>query len=210
MFVFIKIMMTESHPCSTNFLNTQTFLQIMTWKILSDTPDLKLLEKKKGDLNIRIEARLTREKKWDIYKIYVGKSMPNLVEEYHAQTGSEAEQLISSLKKKELTLEQIREMQKTQIVLRREFNEVNVEKWVVSVSRLPAGAVFVRYYDPITVDIILDERYASIESSILREAYTTLGIEDEGKDQTIYYYTRKSRAEKKPTIVGKIEFGIAR
>ena len=99
----------------------------MTWKILSDTPDLKLLEKKKGDLNIRIEARLTREKKWDIYKIYVGKSMPNLVEEYHAQTGSEAEQLISSLKKKELTLEQIREMQKTQIVLRREFNEVNVE-----------------------------------------------------------------------------------
>jgi len=182
----------------------------MTWKILSDTPDLKLLEKKKRDLNIRIEARITAERKWSIYKIYFGKSMPNLVEEYHAQTDSEAQELIISLKKKELTLEQIREMQKTQILLRREFNEVNVEKWSVTVNRLPAGVIFVRYYDPIAIDILLDERYAPLESSILKETYTTLGIEGEGKDQTIYYYTRKSRSEKKPMIVGKIAFDIAR
>ena len=65
----------------------------MVWKKLSQTEDLISFEKKKKNLNIRIECRLNN-KKWEIFKTYSDGTKSSFIEEYQADTKEEALDLV--------------------------------------------------------------------------------------------------------------------
>lgn len=194
----------------------------MDWKIVSNTHDLILLEKKGKNRSIRIEARLNKDKSWNIYKIYFDNNSKNkatnFVEEYNAQNSAEARRLVDSLKSgKELTISEIQKIksEKRFVRIRRQFNEFNVEKWKIQYNKdLRAGFLIARYSDPISIDIVLNEQYKPFEQSILNEISLTLGLNalEEGVNQTIYYFTKKStqtaKSRERKFVLGKIEFDV--
>src|SRR3989344_7787882 len=106
----------------------------MRWRKLFETQDTIAYEKKKKELDIRIEARSRENAAWDVYKIYHPKHMKkrkkdHVVQEFNTLSKSEAVTLIKRLmEEKDLDLQEIKDIgsegQKELLLdLKREYKE---------------------------------------------------------------------------------------
>jgi len=189
----------------------------MRWKKVTETNDLLIYEKRKKELNIRIEARSTDEG-WEIFKNYNDGKKCGFVEEFFTETKKEAlehvTQLINEkdLSKKEIkTISEIRKKKAT-IRLYRLYKEKNIEKWLCSVDNdNKAGFIVVRFNDSIEVDIVLKEKHRFIEDQIVDDVVKILGLNEfcTTIEHNVYYYGKHSSYSTEyndKLMIGKLDY----
>lgn len=193
------------------------------WKLLVDNPELISYELSQKETRVRIEARRNEENTWTIFRTYVDDSSSALTytEEFHTQTRDEAEKIISSLQKnKLLTKKEISQQKELQakrlpVKVKRHFKDYNVEKWFFAVAENKyENVVYIRDAEIIEVNIIMHEKYRPLETNILHELKTILGMDATEIDtkQELYYYTTKAEKYNKSKrfglFLGNFEMGF--
>jgi hypothetical protein len=189
------------------------------WKCLIDTKELITYEKLKGNLKVRIEARYS-DNLWEIYKTYHSLSSSlSFVEEYEAQDRKNALTIISKIKQEVLDEGKIKKIQSLkeniQLKLKRQFKEQNVEKWSFSLGDSDyINFIYIRYANPIEIDIMADEKYKYLENEIIDEINKVLGFDEITHDMihNVLFFSKKSSYftcdDSKKDIIGEIKLGI--
>ncbi|MAG08374.1 hypothetical protein CMO89_02795 [Candidatus Woesearchaeota archaeon] len=193
----------------------------MNWQKISDTSDLISYEKKQDKLNIRIEARLNKNRTWSIYKTYFNGESNNFVEEYKARDVNDARRVVNSLiegkdlSQKEIEDIKVRKSKGLNVSLKRAFKEYDFEKWIVFLNNDNVGFLNVRYDERVEVDLVVDENFRFLERELLDELNTALGLTKMDDDVFFnnYYYKHHShksikRKRARKLVLGKIEIGM--
>lgn len=192
------------------------------WKPVVDSVDLISFETLSQDLTVRIEARKKEDHTWTIFKTYLDQALLAYTEEYYAKTRDEAQRIITFLQKEKLLTKRevqdrsLQRARKVSLSLKRQFKDYNVEKWHFAVNNSSyENILYIRDADVIEVNILMAERYRSIEKQILTELQVILGLDTMEFDmkQEVYYYTTHSEGyipSKKPAgfFLGKMEMGF--
>jgi len=180
----------------------------LRWIKLFETQDTIAYEKRKKDLKIRIEARLS-ERSWEVFKIYnsdKNRNRINLIQEYTTKSLPETKHLIEKLKhEKDLDINKIKEIKKKEhdplnIEFKREYKEEYVEKWFFSIQQEhQENMLFVRFENTITMDVLLHEKYQFIEQQIIEQIVEQLGLKSINPQMAIsvYYYSKHKKRKTK-------------
>lgn len=191
----------------------------MGWRKLFETQDTIAYEKKKKELDIRIEARSRENAAWDVYKIYHPKQVRkkkkdlNLIQEFNTATKSEAVTLMKKLmEEKDLDIQTIKEKKPEhqdtlQLELKREYKEEYLEKWVFSLDNFQhENILFVRFDAEIHMDVVLNEIYIGTEDAIVQRIIERLGIRSINPQLniTIYYFSKQKRIQEKKDLPEKL------
>tara|TARA_Y100000310_G_scaffold123899_1_gene122653 strand:+ start:1820 stop:2413 length:594 start_codon:yes stop_codon:yes gene_type:complete len=193
----------------------------MSWQKISDTHDLISYEKNKEDMNIRIEARLNKDRTWSIYKTYFEGDNNNFIDEHKASNISDARKVVDRLlEEKDLNLKEINEIKAKKskaldINLKRAFKEGNIEKWHIYFNSSNVGFLNIRYSEKIEIDLVVDENFRFLEKQLLEELNTVLGLTKISREILFnnYYFAHHSHKKlksKKPKklVLGNIEIGM--
>lgn len=189
------------------------------WNKLIETDDFISFEKRTKIMNVRIEARLTPFREWDIFVTHYNGKDISYTEEYKSKTKEELFDLLSQLQKMKIKskkeIERLRLLgsRKLKVNVVREFRDYTVEKWRFNIENDNLyNFVIVRDAEYIDLDVVMHEKYRSFEKDILFEVYKFLGLE-EGElpiRRNIFYYSKRNRTisedKKNHVFLGKIEF----
>lgn len=191
------------------------------WKTIANTAEFMSYEHEQGQVKIYIEARQDESKQWNIFKTYRTGQTSSCSEEYSAENKEDAEVLIERLMNEKIpSAEQINQLQKLShqrylIKAFRAYKEPESEKWFFTVEQEKnPNMLIVRYADRIEIDIVMHEKYKSLEKKILYEINDILGIDEMGFEivQDIYYYNKHSHLKRvskhRGMVIGKIEMGF--
>jgi len=176
---------------------------MMVWKKLLETNDLIAYEKSSKTKKVRLEARFENQR-WRIYKTYnfdndIGEAITH-VQEYIASSTDEAHILLDDLRsEKDITLSELPEIQLCTIELKRVYKEEFVEKWKFKIDDFNTdNFLVVRYDNTVILDIILHDKYNSIEKALLEKLIDSLGLKDiSSKIQYDFFYFKKHSAKRR-------------
>jgi hypothetical protein len=189
------------------------------WKKIVDSKELVIYEKKQSNIVIKIEARLSDNEEWEIFKKYCAEDDLNYVENFVAQTKEDLNFIMKNLMKKNLGKKDLKEikLKSTKIPklsLKRDFKEYCMEKWVFTVDiEKTKNLLFLKYDEIIEIDIILYEKYKPIKDKIINEITNVFSLNEEQNNikTNIYYYSSKDTKEtinKENSLIGKLEIGF--
>lgn len=187
------------------------------WKKVINTWDVVVYEKKYKDFNVKIEARLFDENKWEIFKKYTGKDNLDHFEHFVANSADELHFILNKLMKKSLSQKEIEKIKlsraaQPKVNLKREFKEYGMEKWKFSVNGEKINnLIFIKFDEVIELDVILHESYKPVKDKIVTEIKNTFNLEEQGTDVElkVYFYNNSSQefVEQKNELVGRVEIG---
>ena len=190
------------------------------WKKIVESSELVSYEKKKKDLNIRIEARLDK-KKWHIFKRYFNDNGINLVENYTSADKSEVLFLIDDLlEEKDLSVGSIHDiiqMKKSGVSIRifRDFKDYETEKWFFNVNDDKIrNWITVSFSENITADIVMHEKYRHIADSIKESLVKSLGLRKFSCniEENCYFFAKtsysKTNIDNKGMIISEIKMDL--
>lgn len=176
---------------------------MMGWKKLLETNDLIAYEKVSKSKTVRLEARFEKQR-WRIYKTYNFENGDNEsishVQEYIAASVDETYALLDDLKsEKDITLSELPETKTFSLELKRIYKEEYVEKWKFKIDDFNVdNFVVIRYDETICMDIILHDKYNSIERYLLERLIDSLGLKDiSSKIQYDFFYFKKHSAKRR-------------
>ncbi len=190
------------------------------WKLLVNSQEIISFEKRKRNLNIRIEARKNSRNRWEVFKTYNYKNHYNVVKEYKTVNRNDAERLVHQLKEeRDLSVPEIMrikemEAQPLNLDMKRVYKEYEVEKWEFTLFKHDErNVVIVRFADALMLDLVLHMRYKNVAERVVKEIVKMLGAEELGIDvlQDIFFYEqnvkRATKGEKK-MLMGSVEMGF--
>ncbi|MFW6014254.1 MAG: hypothetical protein ACOCQG_03705 [Candidatus Nanoarchaeia archaeon] len=187
------------------------------WKKLINTWDVVVYEKKYKDFNVKIEARLSEENKWEVFKKYTGKDGLDHIEHFVANSADELHFILKKLMKKSLSIKEIENIKlsrakQPKVNLKREFKEYGMEKWKFNINGEKINnLIFIKFDEVIELDVILHESYKSLKEKIAEEITNTFNLEEQGTDVElkVYFYNNSSQefVEQKDNLIGKVEIG---
>ncbi len=189
------------------------------WKKIVDSKELLIYEKKIKNIVIKIEARLSENNEWEIFKKYCASDDLNYVENFLAKTTTELDFIIKNLMKKNLGKKELKEIKLKEskipkLSLKRDFKEYCMEKWLFTIDiEKIENLLFLKYDEIVEVDIILNEIYKPISSKIIDEIKNTFSLKDEQSNLKInvYYFSSREVLEnlnQQNPLVGKFEIGF--
>lgn len=176
----------------------------MKWKKLLQDSDTISYVKDSGEYKVIIEAR-QYEDGWEIVKKYLGSGV-NFAETYSAQSSHELKRILKRLRsERDLSRADIKDIaafkkKQLRVLVKRGWKEQNVEKWFFSIGEDYSNHIVIRYGRDIDVDIVMEEQLKYIEDRLLVKLFDVLGLGDleEGVNQTVYYFSKKTSAYVEP------------
>ncbi len=186
------------------------------WKKIVDSKDLIIYEKHFKDFDAKIEARLSDNGDWFIFKKYTGRDELNYVEEFTAKSKEELGFFIKKLMKKSYSKKRLEELKfdKSRVPrfnLRRDFKEYSMEKWIFTVfDDKETNLIFIKFDEITELDIILHEKYRQINAKIRKFVNDTFNLENQAADVKLnfFYYRDHEDGEveqQKNILIGKLE-----
>lgn len=180
----------------------------MGWKTVINSNELIILEKTLKDSTIRIEARFG-ENQWHVYKTSIKGNYSNIIGEFSLRERQQVEELISKLKSDKKQVWNYRK--RLAFSINRIFKEEAVEKWSLTFSGIE-NIIYIRYGEPLCVDIILNEKIREYEPKIISKVEDKLALKDysEEIEYNIYYYSGKRRIVSDEHLMAQmfIEFSV--
>lgn len=194
---------------------------MMGWKKLLETNDLIAYEKVSKAKKIRLEARFENQR-WRIYKTYnfdnLKENSISHVQEYIAYSIDETHFLLEDLRnEKEIELLDLPETKTFSLDLKRVYKEEYVEKWKFMIDDFNVdNFIIIRYDSTICMDIILHDKYNSLEKVLLEKLIDNLGLKDiSAKIQYDFFYFKKHSAKRRvyrnkeaDELIAQLEFKI--
>ncbi|MBN1502896.1 hypothetical protein JW930_05095 [Candidatus Woesearchaeota archaeon] len=183
----------------------------MRWKTVVNSDDLIIIEKQLKGEKRKIEARLENNL-WSVYETSIKKDNADLVREFSVNSKTDVLNLIEQLKKAPDSKGYV-SRPIINVELRRIFKEEGVEKWFFNVAHLD-NYVFVKYDEPVDVDIILHHKLQKYENQIVIQLEEKLGLREFAEEiyYNTYYYNSSKQTKKLVSdhMLGRIymEFGF--
>jgi|SRR3989339_335872 len=197
----------------------------MAWKKVVESAKLLSYEKRRKDFNVRIEASANDKGSWDVYRVYYNQKGLNHVEEFSAPTKTEAHSMVEKLKHdiepSMMDLAEIQQKKSQPLVLRvkRVYVGGDIEKWQFDLDDVvSSNFVLVRFQEKVHLDIVVHQRYISLERQLIERITETLGLAPDVEWDIFYFGSHKTgdeenlSSEKNPpktnVVFGRIEFSV--